>query len=76
MKDSISVEQTLEIQLENARLEAGLSLREFHEMPGSHIWLGKKYHLCLADILIAYQIRHGQTAIIETIQSEKMKSKK
>lgn len=75
LKDSISIEQTLEMQLENARLEAGLSLSEFHEMPGSHIWLGKKYQMCLADILISYQIRHGQSAIVDTIQTQKIRSK-
>lgn len=74
--DGISIEQTFEMQLENARMESGLSITEFNDIPGSHIWLGKKWHLCLSDILIAYQMRKGQEGIINTMQMQKIRSKK
>jgi len=73
LKDGISIAQTYEMQLENARLEMGLSIAEFHDMPGSHIWLGNKWHMCLADILITYQLRHGKDMIINTLQTEKIR---
>jgi hypothetical protein len=75
LKDTISISQTYEMQLESARLDMGLSLSDFHEMPGNHIWLGKKWHICLADVLVSYQMRNGRDSIINSIQTQKIRNK-
>lgn len=48
----------MDYELEQARLYAGLSPKEWHELGGSHIWVSDG-GLCKADYLVLYRV-NGQ----------------
>ena len=62
------------MELEDARVLAGISITEFSSMPGSHIWLKSNQHMCKADLLVWYRMTRYTDGVLEDIKSNKMRA--
>lgn len=61
---------------EQARIEAGISLHEWQNLPGDPAWkIFYNAPLCKAEVIMLYRLKHLIPAVVDDVQNRRLEAK-